>query len=230
MTYRVLFIDEEKNAHGTFKRNFLKNNKERFTGSSIYPEASLSNMMEVIFKENPDAVLTDYSLNEYKTAIQHEVEYDGGDLAKEIHARRQGFPVFITTSLGDDAARGGADVKIIYEKYGSLKEGERENSEPSADRQHLTFADKLYHEIKAYKQFLEESSDEFDSLLIKRISSESGLSIVEEERLIELDGILEDLIDRKSKIPEDLKIPSNAHRLEELLSLAKDILKKSNHE
>lgn len=230
MTYRILFIDEEKTAHGTFNRNFLNNNKDRFTGSSIYPEASLSDMIEVIFKENPDAVLTDYSLNEYKINIQHEVEYDGGDLANGIHARRQGFPVFITTSLGDDAANGGADVKIIYEKYGSFKERQTENRELSADKQHLTFADKLYHEIKAYKQFLKDSSNEFDSLLVKRSSSEYGLSLIEEERLIELDGILEDLIDRKSKIPAALKIPSNAHRLEALLSIAENILKKSNHD
>lgn len=226
MNYQILFIDEEKSAHGKFKRNFLDNNRERFSGSSVFPSPSLEAMMAVIFEKNPDAVLTDFSLNEYKTDFNYEVEYDGKDLSNEIHARRQGFPVFITTSLGDDAARGGADVKIIHEKYGSFNDGQKENSGASADKQHLTFADKLFHEIKAYKQFLEDSSNEFDSLLNKRNSSEGGLGLSEEERLIELDGILEDLIDRKSKIPEDLKIPSNASRLEAILTLANNILKK----
>lgn len=230
MTYRILFIDEEKSAHAKFKRNFLDNNKERFTGLSVFPEASLETMMELIFEENPDAVLTDFSLNEYKTDFNYEVEYDGKDLASEIHARRQGFPVFITTSLGDDAARGGADVKIIYEKYGSFNDGQREDRRVSADKQHLTFADKLFHEIRAYKQLLEDCSSEFDSLLAKRSSSQNGLSLDEEERLIELDGILENLIDKKSKIPQALKIPSNVQKLEALLSLAQEIIKKDKHD
>jgi len=224
MTYRILFIDEEKSAHGKFNRDFLKNNKDRFTGLCIFPEASLEDMIDVIFKLNPDAVLTDYSLNDYKTDIKYEVEYDGGDLAKEVHARRQEFPMFITTSLGDDAANGGADVKIIYEKYGSFNEGQRENNGAYADKQHLSFADKLFHEIKAYKKLLEDSSNEFDSLLAKRSLSEDGLSQSEEVRLIELDGILERLIDRKSKIPDDFKGTSNAKKIETLISLAQRII------
>ncbi|MGB4811327.1 MAG: hypothetical protein WBP13_02440 [Methylophilaceae bacterium] len=224
MTYSILFIDEQKSAHREFKREFLDNNKDNFTGSYILPEASLDQMIEVIYKINPDAILTDFSLNEYKTDLKYEVQYDGGDLANEIHARRQGFPVFITTSLGDDAAKEGADVKIIYEKYGSFKDGKNDRNETRSDTQHLTFSNKLYYEIKAYKQFLDDSSSEFDSLLEKRSSSPSGLKLEEEERLIQLDGILEGLMDNQSKIPEDLKTTSNAQKLEELLSLAKKIV------
>jgi len=202
----------------------LNNNKERFQGEYIYPEGNLSDMLDVIYDKTPDAVLTDFSLNEYKTDFQYEVEYDGGDLAKEIHSRRPGFPVFITTSLGDDAANGGADVKIIYEKYGSFNESNIDRNAPALDKQHLTFSDKLFHEIKAYKKFLAETSEEFDNLLSKRQSAEEGLSLHEERRLIELDGILEGLIDRKSSMPDDLKVPSNVRKLDELLKLAKRIL------
>ncbi len=227
MTYRILFIDEQKEAHRSFKNNFLDNHKEKFIGSSIFPKATLDEMLEEIVKINPDAVLTDYSLNEYKTDITHEVQYNGGDLASEIHTRRQSFPVFITTSLGDDAAKDGADVKIIFEKYGSFKDTESKNN--SSGDQHLTFADRLHHEIRSYKNFLEEASKEFDDLLAKRNSNEAGFTAKEEERLLELDGILEKLIDGKSRIPETLKEPSNVHRLDKLLSLAQELLSKGYH-
>lgn len=227
MTYQILFIDEQKEAHRSFKKNFLDNHKEKFTGSYIFPEATLEDMIEVIVKMNPDAVLTDYSLNDYKTDIEYEVQYDGGDLAAEIQKRRQGFPVFITTSLGDDAAKDGADAKIIFEKYRSFNDTESKIN--SSGDQHLTFADRLHHEIRAYRKFLEEASSEFDDLLAKQNSTEAGLTAKEEERLVELDGILESLIDGKSRIPDTLKEPSNIQKLNELLSLAQKILSKGSH-
>ena len=227
MTYKILFIDEQREAHRSFKTNFLDNHKDKFTGSYIYPEPTLEDMIEVIIKESPDAVLTDYSLNDYKTDIKHEVQYNGGHLAIAIHEMRQGFPIFITTSLGDDAARDGADVKIIYEKYGSFTDTGSEKNQ-SGD-QHLTFADRLYHEIRAYKNFLEYAVKNFDDLLDKRNSSGAGLTAQEEEKLIELDGIIENLIDKRSSIPDTIKEPSNVQRLNDLLSLAQKILSKGNH-
>lgn len=224
MTYKILFIDEQKEAHREFSKGFLDHNKDRFTGMSAYPLATVAEMIDFIFKENPDAVLTDYSLNEYKTGIDYEVLYNGGDLEKEMHERRSGFPFFITTGLGDDAAMSGADVKLIYEKIGSFREGQKDNNKQPLDRQHLTFSDKLFHEIKSYKKYLDDISNEFDSLHDKRNSNKTGLSLAEEKRLIELDGILENLIDKKSKIPSDLKMTTNDHKLEELISLAKKIV------
>ena len=223
MTFSILFIDEEKMAHRSFKKDFLDTNKERFSGTYIFPTATLDDMMEKILEINPDVVLTDFSLNDKKNDLPsiYTVEYNGGDIARELLSRRQNFPVFIATSLGDDAARGGYDVKLIYEKYGSFKETKSENQSPP-DTQHLTFADKVYYDVLAYKQFLENASSEFDALIEKRISEE--LSLTEESRLIELDSILESYIDMKSKIPDELRATSNISRLDELISKAEQIL------
>lgn len=224
MLFNIIFIDEEKVAHRSFKRNFLDKNKEKFTGSYTVPLPNLDDMILAIFEKNPDAILTDFSLNDKKGDLPtpYSIGYNGGDLAEEVRRRRKNFPVFIATSLGDDAARDGYDVKLIHEKYGSFTDGTTSSSNSSADIQHLTFADKVFYEITSYKQFLDQCSNEFDQLIYKR-SSES-LSLKEEERLIELDGILEASIDQKSKLPEDLKIPSNIARLEKLVSLAEQIL------
>lgn len=228
MTYKILFIDEEKSAHRSFYRDFLENNKDRFTGLAEFPVRTLEEMVAKIFEINPDMVLTDFSLNDKKSDLpeQYTIEYNGGDIARELLRRRKNFPVFIATSLGDDAANEGHDVKLIFEKYGSFKESK--NADQGApDIQHLTFSDKIYYEVSLHKQFLERVSNEFDSILEKRLARE--LSIEEEERLIELDKILEASLDMQSKLPDDLRSPSNIQRLDTLLSLAEQILQGKNN-
>lgn len=227
MIYNILFIDEEKVAHRSFKKDFLDRNKEKFIGSSIFPEPTLDLMISEIFKRNPDVVLTDFSLNDYKRDLpsDYTVEYNGGDIARELLARRKGFPVFIATSLGDDAAKDGYDVKLIYQKYGSFKENRVENESPT-DAQHLTFADRVSYDVSSYKQLLDNASTEFDLLVTKRSAGTLGIS--EEERLIELDALLESSIDAKSKIPDDLRQTSNLKRLDDLIAKAEEILKRTH--
>lgn len=224
MTYRILFIDEERMAHRSFKKDFLDKNKERFSGEYIFPMATLEEMMGKIFEINPDAVLTDFSLNDKKDDLPtiYTVEYNGGEVARELLSRRRNFPVFIATSLGDEAARGGFDVKLIYEKYGSFKESKNEDHGAS-DIQHLSFADKIFYDVQSHKRFLATASEEFDALIEKRELEE--LSLSDETRIIELDSILESYIDMKSKIPDELRITSNIKRLDDLISKAEQILK-----
>lgn len=224
MVYHILFIDEEKMAHRSFKKDFLDKNKERFTGTYIFPSPSIEEMMERIFEANPDVVLTDFSLNDKKSDLPsaYTVEFNGGDIARELLSRRKNFPVFIATSLGDDAARDGYDVKLIYEKYGSFKEGKNESQSPP-DTQHLTFSDKIYYEVLSHRKFIDSASEEFDALIEKR--KYEDLSLVEESRLIELDAILESYIDMKSRMPDELRVTSNIKKLDELISKAEEIIK-----
>lgn len=223
MVYKILFIDEEKQAHRSFKKDFLDKNKDRFSGFFDYPLPTLDEMMEKIYEINPDVLLTDFSLNDFKNDLPspYTVEYNGGDIAREMLSRRRNFPVFIATSLGDDAAKEGYDVKLIYEKYGSFRENSTEDQSP-LDAQHLSFADKIYYEALSYKQSLERISFEFDSLLQKRNSS--SLSLAEEEQLLELDEILEASIDSRSKLPDELRKTSNIRRLDRLLVMAEQII------
>lgn len=227
MIYTILFVDEEKNAHRSFKRDFLDKNKERFSGISVFPKPTLDEMMDRILEANPDVVLTDFSLNDYKRDLPspYTVEYNGGDIARELVSRRKNFPVYIATSLGDDAAKGGYDVKLIHQKYRSFKENKIDDESPQ-DIQHLTFSDRVYYEVQAYKKFLEDASIEFDRLMEKRQAE--GLKIAEEERLIELDGILESYIDTRAKMPDDLRATSNIQRLDDLISKAEEILRRTS--
>ncbi|WP_432240334.1 hypothetical protein [Herbaspirillum robiniae] len=223
MTYNILFIDEEKMAHRSFVKDFLEKNKDRFSGAYTVPTPTLEEMMEQISESNPDVVLTDFSLNDKKADLPYAytVEYNGGDIARELLARKKNFPIFIATSLGDEAARQGNDVKLIFEKYGSFKESENEKNR-APDAQHLTFADKIFYEVLSYKKSIESASAEFDSLIEKQ--AKSGLTMSEEERLVELDEVLESALDARSKLPESLRAPSNIRRLDDLILLAEKIL------
>ncbi|WP_148293245.1 hypothetical protein [Comamonas sp. B-9] len=190
------------------------------------PTATLEEMMEMIYEKAPDIVLTDFSLNDIKVDLPspYTVEYNGGDIANELLARRKNFPVFIATSLGDDAARSGCDVKLIFEKYGSFKESQSENDSPP-DTQHLTFADRIYYEVRAYKKSMDDASLEFDALIKKQKNNE--LSLSEEERLAKLDDFIESGLDSRSRLPDALRDTTTIKRLDSLISLAEKILEKS---
>ena len=228
MTYKIVFVDEESKARNNFLRNFIHPNRDKFDGIALPPKQTIEEMIEVIFENNPDLILTDFSLNDFSATDQtYRVEYDGGELACEILDRRENFPIFIATSLGGDAARKGYDVKLIYEKYGSFKDASSNNrGQNESDGQHLTFADKVLYEIKSYKNHIEDCSKKFDLLIEKRSTQE--LSHVQEVELIRLDGVLERAIDKKSSIDNDLKNTSNSKKLENLLLIAQKILDKTN--
>lgn len=227
MKYNILFIDEQKEAHRSFKKDFLDRNRDRFSGEYVVPTATLEEMMDLILEKAPDVVLTDFSLNDIKADLPspYTVEYNGGELANELLAKRKNFPVFIATSLGDDAARGGFNVKLIFEKYGSFKERPSEGQSPP-DAQHLTFSDRIYYEVLAYKKSIDDASAEFDALLEKQNSSD-GLTLSEEERLMTLDKFLESALDSKSKLPDALRTTTTINRLDSLISLAEQILEGS---
>lgn len=227
MIYKILFIDEQKEAHRSFKKDFLDRNRERFSGEYVVPAATLAEMMDVIMDRAPDIVLTDFSLNDIKVDLPspYTVEYDGGDIADELLARRRNFPVFIATSLGDDAARSGCDVKLIFEKYGSFKESQSKNDAPP-DAQHLSFSDRIFYEVLAYKKSIDDALAEFD-MLIEKQRSPHGLTLSEEERLTTLDEFIESALDSKSKLPHALRRTTTIQKLDDLLSMAEKILEGS---
>lgn len=224
MTYKLLFIDEQKEAHREFFRKLIKPNEERFIGELRYPKGSLVEMIDEIFNDiKPDAILTDYSLNEHKSdAVNYHIEYNGKDLAEAVRDLRVNFPIFITTSFSNDAAQNGADALIVYDKshFGDKLDSDNHNEKG------LTLADRIFYSVSGYKKQLDDWSYEFDELFNKR--SNKPLSEPEEARLIELDNHLESALDRKSKLPESLKQTSNAQKLEELIAQTKKILEQRN--
>lgn len=219
MSYKILFIDEQREAHRDFITKLIRQNRDRFEGFFEYPRGTLQEMMDVITEINPDAILTDFALNVHKSEnVPDHIEYDGNDLAKEIKYRRSNFPTFITTSLSSDAATHGADALIVFDKshFGDIPDTSNSNE------QELTLADRIFYSISRYKQQVDEWSTEFDQLF--ELKESRPLTEPEESRLIELDNYLESSLDRKSMLPESMKQTSSLQKLEELIAHTKRIL------
>ncbi|MFX4243484.1 hypothetical protein ACOL22_12005, partial [Aliarcobacter butzleri] len=64
----------------------------------LFPKNNINETIEEIFTKKPDAVVSDYMLNEYKIDIQYNVPYTGVDLIERILERREKFPSFVMTS------------------------------------------------------------------------------------------------------------------------------------
>lgn len=217
--YRILFIDEETDAIEEFKDYADETTtSEQIVVLDEFPQPSLDEMIETIIKINPDAVITDFMLNEKKTSIKYGVEYNGIDLVKKFISIRDDFPCFVMTSFDDDAVKESDDVNIVYIK--DILHSEK-NSNVKA-----SFLEKVVSQITHYRARIDSSEKELKQLIELRKTGKA--TIVDENRIIELDHFLEQSVDRKNSIPKEFKELSNTQRLQEILSKVDNLLSKIN--
>lgn len=81
MDYKILFIDEEEKQHDRFMDYFEAICPE-IEPVCVLPKPSLEEMMALIDELHPDAIVTDYRLNEIKLHINYTVKYNGNDSLK----------------------------------------------------------------------------------------------------------------------------------------------------
>lgn len=215
--YKILFIDEEEDAMDEFKDYADETTTSRpIDVVAEFPQPSLHEMIQAILKINPDAIITDFMLNEKKTSIPYGVDYNGMDLVKEFTAARDGFPCFVMTSFDDDAVKESDDVNIVYIK--EILHSEK-NSNVKA-----SFLEKVVSQISHYKTRIENAEKEIMRLL--KLRSSRKATIDDENKIIELDQFLEHSIDRKNSIPQEYKKLSNTQRLHEVLTKVDTLLLK----
>lgn len=208
MSFKVAYIDEMDSDIRSFKRSVLLRANEKFDVVSIKPKADIHETVSLIFENFVDAVVADFRLSEEDPTIH----YNGSDLIKEVLFIREDFPVFILTSFEDDAVDKGFDVNIVYEKI-DVQETSK-------------FFDKVILQIKKYKAKIESAEIRILELTEKRKTT--PLTNSEEEELLELDYLIEKSLDKKSKIPIDLKDSTNSDRLKELINKADEIIEAIN--
>lgn len=216
--YRILLIDEEKDTFDDFKDYLdISSTKDSIEVITMFPLEDLSEMIEAIFKTNPDAIITDFRLNEMKTDIDYNVPYDGVELVEEFLKFRYSFPCFVLTAFDDLAVNASEDVNKVYIK--NILHNNKEESKAKAK-----FLDRVINQIEHYQTKIKNAESELLELIKLRESGKANIS--DENRIIELDSFLENVIDRKSSIPPDYKKLSNDDRLSELLKKVDTLLKK----
>ena len=206
--YKILFVDEVGADIRRFQRYVEKNDIERiFDLIVMTPENTLNNFMNQIYSKNFDAIITDHKLHEENAHIS----FDGIELVKEILKEKAGFPCFVLTSFDDEAVKNGDDVNIVYTKGLMDTDGET--------KAHATFLTKIEHQIKHYRQRIQDSEHELLELIKK-----TNLNAQEEERLIELDTFIEKATNQKSAIPEHLKGTKNLDKLHKMIDGADKLI------
>lgn len=212
MRYKILFVDEESEQQDKFM-NYFEAACPEDVACSEFPLPTVEGMIDRIWSLCPDAIVTDFRLNEIKEDISYTVKYDGLELLKEIRKARENFPCFVITSFADEAVDDSEDVNIVYDKD-ILK---------SADgNAKVSFAERIIRQIDKYKSRIVEAKRTLAVLIDKRLSGEANVQ--DEERIIELDTFLECALGNQGSVPKELKRLSNLDRLNELIGKVDELL------
>lgn len=214
MDYKILFIDEESTQHDQFLDYFEQVCPE-IVPKCEFPLSTIGEMLQRIEELCVDAVVTDFRLNEMRTDIHYNVNYDGVELINAIRKQRDGFPCFVITSHDDEAVNGTDDVNMVYIK---------DILKPDVDKAKVTFAERVTRQVDKYRSRIGNARQELSALIEKRYSGKANVH--DEERIIKLDSFLEKSLDSYDSIPDELKELSNLERLNTLIGKVDDLLKK----
>lgn len=214
MDYKILFIDEESTQQDRFLDYFEVVCPE-ITPDCMFPAPTINEMLRIIEEYKPDAIVTDFRLNEMKLDIKYTVKYNGIELINAVRQQMEGFPCFVVTSFDDDAVNDTDDVNLVYIK--DILRTEK-------DKAKVTFAQRIIMQVDKYRSRIGNARIELKTLIDKRKSGKA--SIHDEERIIELDSFLEKSLDAYNSIPKQLKELTNLQRLDVLISKVDVLLKK----
>lgn len=162
-------------------------------------EADIDDMVERIIDKRLDAVIIDYKLSS-----QQAISYSGVSLAKKIYARLTGFPIFVLTTYRDDLFDHELfDSYLVFDFARYIDE----------DKERVELNSKLIEQIKKYRVEIENWKNELEALL-----PHAGESATTDERILELDSLLERSIDGRTAIPLPVKRDFTADKINELIS------------
>ncbi|KSR49110.1 MULTISPECIES: response regulator [Pseudomonas aeruginosa group] len=197
---RLIYIDEDMDDIEQFQE-FID---EKFDLSvlKIENDDDIDSIAEEIISSNPDAIITDYLLNE-----KARVKFDGQALIEAIQSRNKHLPCFLLTSHAPDALNATHDVRLVLSK--SIPFG----GDDSKDLQSifLTQIEKLMHN---FRKNLQDAVLELDALAGKPTDK---LTAIERQRAIELDNFIESHGLSSHPIPDELKDDKNLELLTQLL-------------
>lgn len=213
MKYKILFIDEEKRQQDEFA-DFMDHYQDRVELKCRYPLSTLVDTIAMIEELHPDAIVSDFKLNDIKDDIKYNVSFDGSELMDAYLDERPGFPCFVLTSFDDEAIYRSHDLNIVYLKR---------DLHPSKDDK-ITFADRIIQKIVSYQAEISNAQERLNDLMELRRNNQATSK--DEQELIELDSFLERSLGQKTQVPAGMKELSNMNRLNELIGKADAILAK----
>jgi len=192
--FKVAYIDDDAGNVRIFKI-FAS---EEFDVVAVSLKKKLSEIVDEVFDEKVDAVVIDYDLREGNSQI----DYQGNDIFRKINEQVNNFPSFILTSKANKAEDHTIDVNAVYDRD-VMKTGETETN---------SFLVRLKKQIENYHSYLNDLQEE-----LKVLKKTKRKTLFQEERIIDLDGMIERSLSRGSQIPDSLKRTSDFKKLTELV-------------
>lgn len=221
MDYRVGIIDDDGTKVTQFM-NFIPMGwsdekgrlvKENYKNISLVPseiplESDIDKMVEKIVADKPDALIIDFKLSS-----QENISYSGVSLAKAIDNRLFGFPIFILTTFEDDLYE-----KESFDAY-QVFDFERYINEV---KERIEINSKIVQQIRKYNSTLNQWKTELTELL-----PHSGENASIDERILQLDSLIEKSIDGTSALPSKLKHElGDTSRLQKLIDKIDELISK----
>lgn len=220
--YKIIYIDEYQEDIDNFLDYFDEKDSEGlFKIIPLFPKNSIEETIEEIFENKPDAIVSDYMLNEYKIDITYNIPYTGVVLIEKILEMKKHFPCFVMTSYDDQAIKTSQDVNVVYIK--DILHGSEDKTNAKAN-----FVDTVQNQIIHYKKRIEDTEKELDELIEK--SESEPLNAQEEERILELEKLIEEATDKKCKIPKHLKELPTLNQIFKLIDNTDELLKELKKE
>lgn len=202
---RIGYIDEDGGQRNSFY-HYLKDEFEIIL-PEITEDTSVENLVDEILKLNLDVLVLDYMLSENGL-----VDFNAESLVERIFEFNRYYPLIILTSYETDALDQIANAHLV-------------NGKDILESKLAIFKHKLIKIAQEYKGEIKTAEQELEQLEEKRNSGE-GLSSSEEDRYVELNSFLDATIDNKGKVSRTFYSEDTNKKLDNLINLTEQMLKK----
>lgn len=206
MKYRIIYIDESDAWLNTFCQTFKADFE--IIRIKVNEESTIDSLIEEIFKNEPDGVVTDYLLDE-----EGQVDFNGNQIVDAIRKVKPHLPITMLTSYEPQAINHMNEVHIINGK--SDLDGESEEALQ-------ILKSKIKHDIDNFYRKLSSTHSQIEDLVKKK--NESELEPQEEEDLTKLFILMDDLEPDGKEIRANLIKSESITKLNDFVHETKEIL------
>lgn len=206
---RVIYIDEDPDDIVYFQE--FMDGHFALEVVEIVNDSDLNEVVDEIISYHPDAVVTDFMLNEKAT-----VGFNGQALIELLQERNKHMPCFLLTSHAPDALEATHDARLVQAKAVMMRD----------DLKSL-FRSQIAKVIADHKLRLSNSEIELDSLLLL---PRGDLTAHQRQRVIELDSYIEEHGLSSNALPDELKEDRSLDLLTQLVSQVDALLKREGRD
>lgn len=180
-------------------RAFMRDMERDFEVDEVSLQDNIEEIIEQLIEERFEALIVDFDLD---------TKYNGVDIINMVDEIMEGYPTFVLTAY-DAMAEQDHDIKDVNKVY-------RKQDGPEL------LIRRVKKQIEIYQKTINDASEEILLLLERRDS----LSLLEEERLIYLDSLIEKSVYKPSSIPVGIKMELTFEsKVVELLETTAELLK-----